>query len=1189
MLLKSLEMQGFKSFPDKTKLTFDKGITAVVGPNGSGKSNISDAVRWVLGEQSTKTLRGSKMEDVVFGGTPVRKAMGFAEVSLTIDNRDRRLSYDSDEVTVTRRYYRSGDSDYMINRTGVRLKDVHELFMDTGLGRDGYSMIGQGKIADIVGSKSEDRREIFEEAAGISKYRYRKNEAERKLNQAEENLLRLRDILSELETRVGPLEEDARKAKIFLELSEEKRALEIGLWLNTLEKSKEALREQEYRYTLGKSQFDEAEQALSDIEAQSELLFQKSRRIETDIDQIRRDMADLEEQAAAAKSQAAVLENDIFHNEQNIERIREELSKGEQAKASLSGEIENREAEIQQKETEIAAAGNTIRQAQAELEQLNCRHDEFSGRFEALSKDCNRMSLELAQQQVEEGTCRSSLHEIQARQQQVQELTAIRAQSMQADNRERELLAGDLKRIEEEIDGSQNALKGYEFKLQSKKSRLEETQKTANRLLLDAGEKERRFKLLEDLERNLEGFAQSVKVVMKFVQRGMLKGVHGPVSRLIHVDAQYSTAIEIALGSAMQNIVVGTEGDAKQAIALLKQQNGGRATFLPLTSVKGSRLQERELADCPGFVSLACDLVKCDGQYASVVQSLLGRIAIVEDLDYAVSIAKRFSYRFRLVTLDGQVVNAGGSLTGGSLSRNAGLLGRAQEIEDIKKSAAALREKADRAQEDVRQGQQELAALEAEVLGLRGELATAQEDKIKCEAEIRRLDTSLAGTQEELARLQKEQEQGEARCGEMNARLAAAREEAASLQTQITRKQSEMDELTGGRQDLNEQRENLTRKIADGRLGVVALERDISALRTAIEETRGRQSQFEQGRQALLAQIGELERKNQEIRDSIEDLQRKTRELRQQGQSGEAQIAALQESRQAAETSVTQLRQQERELQNQREAIGRDLARLEERKASVQKDYDDIIKKLWDEYELTRSEAENIAAPIEDIPKGQRRLAEIKNKIKGLGHVNVGAIEEYAEVSERFQFMSAQVADVEKAKEELGRLIHDLTSQMREMFLERFTLINEHFGKIFGELFGGGTASLLLTNPQDVLSSGIEIKVQPPGKLILNLESLSGGEKALIAISMYFAIMKVSPPPFCFLDEIEAALDDVNVDRYAAYLRRMSDNTQFIVITHRRGTMEEADVLYGVTMQQEGVSKLLEMRVSEALKHLGQS
>ena len=1181
MLLKSLELQGFKSFADKTTLSFGQGVTAVVGPNGSGKSNISDAVRWVLGEQSSRQLRGARMEDVVFVGTSSRKAKGFAEVSLTIDNTDRSLDFDSDDVRVTRRYYRSGESDYLLNGAAVRLKDVHELFMDTGLGRDGYSIIGQGKIADIVGSKSDERREIFEEAAGISKYRYRKIEAERRLSAAQENLVRLLDILKELEGRVGPLKEQAQKAQRFLKLSDEKKELEIGIWVKSLSRAKEILLEQEHKLLSAHSQHEGAEKKLSDIEREIEEVQIESGRLAAAADEMRRSVSSLEEQAVRTEGEGNVLKNTVEHNRESIKRIEGEIAASSQSGEELLEQMAAYEEKIRLGRQAAEEKRAQLDACTARMQELLLENAGHSEQIDRLSRTLAELTQRDADVRITSITARSELDGIAQREKALSESEQAAALTKDSLLRERTEILGGLKDLDAHMESLQNTAKGYAIRLESRQKRLEGQRQLADKLSLDANEMHRRARLLEDLERNLEGFAYSVKNVMKQASHGALRGILGPVSRLIDVPGKYAQAIETALGGAMQNIVTEDENAAKAAIAYLKRHDGGRATFLPVSSIRGSRLYEKGLDDCYGFVGLAAGLVGYDPRFEGIVSSLLGRVAVAQDLDCAIAIAKRYAYKFRVVTLDGQVVNAGGSLTGGSHGKNAGLLGRRTEIEKIKGQARSLDEQAAAARQKQQACAQEAAASQAELSGIKGEIATAQEDKIRFEAEQKRVESQLLSAEQNLAAIEGQRSQLAKKKEELAQALANVDRDGREIAAQKAEAEEALNRLTGGREDLDRRREQLSVKSEGLRLELLAVEKDVEAARESVGQLQERKNGQAKHIEELLGQKAAYLQRNEELERDIGSRLQTARALREQAARAESDIREKTERREACARRFSELRGMEREASDERERLGRELARLEERKAAGQKDYDDVIKKLWDEYELTRREAEEIAAPVEDLNKAQRRLNEIKNGIRALGSVNVSAIEECKEVSERYTFLKAQVEDVEQARDELYRLIRELTGKMHELFVDRFGKINGEFGQIFTELFGGGKATLTLTDPENVLTSGIEISVQPPGKIITHLDSLSGGEKALVAISLYFAILRVSPSPFCVLDEIEAALDDVNVSRFASYLRRMSDKTQFIAITHRRGTMEEADVLYGVTMQEEGVSKLLELRASE--------
>ena len=1187
MFLKSLEIQGFKSFPDKTLLTFGKGITAVVGPNGSGKSNISDAIRWVLGEMSAKSLRGSRMEDVIFGGTVLRRAQGYAEVTLTIDNSGRELAFDGDEISVTRRYFRSGESEYLLNRGEVRLRDINELFMDTGLGRDGYSIIGQGRIAEIVAARSEDRREIFEEAAGISKYRYRKEESERRLSAAEDNLERLRDILIELEGRIGPLREQSEKAKRYISLAGEKKNLEVGLWLYTLDRHREALREQDNRLALTRSQYNGVEDKLNGVAADIEAAFMETQKAAAQAEEHRENAKTLEEKAAKNEAEAAVIENDITHNDSNIERIAAEMGTIENLGEEHDNETERRRGELAELELRQEKLEASLAQCERGVMDLASTGDELSSKLEAATALLSFINIEIAQAKQTKNTAEASILHVNER------LGAIGIEKAAREERQsasQALFEDASKRFDilgERAQELSNSLKGYQLKAGARRDRLRGVEENSRALSLRISEKSQRAAMLADLERHMEGFSHSVKAIMTEHDRGLLGGIHGPVSRLMKVPANYAVAIETALGAAAQNIVVSDEDDAKAAISFLKNSDGGRATFLPMTSVRGNVLTQQGVSACAGYAGMAHEIVQYDGKYDGIIKSLLGRTVVAEDLDSAVAIAKRFSYGFRIVTLDGQLVNAGGSLTGGSLNRTAGLLTRVGEIETLKKEAEKLKGDLAAVESEKKAAQVEMSSLEAAISGINGELLTVQEDIIRVGGEKQRVQEQSEALSADIGALEvekaslKEREKGFVGVIAQTDKTIACREAEAALT------QADLEKLGVGRNEIALQREAHAERFTNLRLESLGCGKDIEAAHSVIAELE-RQQLGRAGRiDEFKAEISQLREKNTGAEESAQQLRSQAVELRSKAELCMLEAEKTVNIRQEIERANVERRSAERSLAEDKEKISRELARLEERKASAQIEYDTLISRLWEEYELTRSEAEKTAERITEPSAVQRRLNAIKREIKELGDVNVGAIEEYKEVSERYTFLKEQTDDVEKSKAELMELIGDLTSKMSDIFAKQFENINRNFSHTFVELFGGGSAKLELTEPEDVLGSGIEIIVQPQGKIIKSLTALSGGEQAFVAIALYFSILKVRPSPFCVLDEIEAALDDSNVARFAAYLRRMCTNIQFIVITHRRGTMDESDMLYGVTMQDEGVSKLLMLNVEQLVEELG--
>lgn len=1187
MILKALEMQGFKSFPDKTVLEFNKGITAVVGPNGSGKSNISDAVRWVLGEQSTKTLRGSKMEDVIFSGTDVRKAKGFAEVTLRLDNTDRSLNKDSDEVSVTRRYYRSGDSEYLVNGESARLRDVNELFMDTGLGRDGYSIVGQGKIADMVSPKASERRDMLEEAAGISHFRYRRGDAIKRLAQAEENLVRLRDILSELESRVGPLKAQSEKAQKFIVLAGERKNLEIGIWLNTIDKTGEKMRDQEHKIEIAEASHKEAQDELSKIGEMIDKAADGTRDINIKLEEIRNSASGFEEKLSDIDSQIKVAENSILHNNETIERINRDKAAENETEQNIDAAVSAARECIQKAEEQIADATRQMDELSKQEETYRLSSSEFSDRAAALSGEISALSVRLADCRVTAETANSSIEEIRSRISAIDESMGTRKDDYDALLKRKADAEAELKEIQDEIVSVKNAIDGYTL-------RFENRGKKADSVKLAIDEKQRelhkgqdRVRLLEDLEKNMEGYFGAVKAVMKESGRGALRGIYGPVSQLITVKDKYSAAIETALGAAVQNIVVDNETDAKRAMGFLKEHRAGRATFLPITAIKGRVLSEQGLDDQYGFVRIASDLVSYDNKYSEIIRWLLGRTAVAEDIDSAIAIAKKYSHRFRIVTLDGQVINAGGSMTGGSRVQNAGILSRGNEIERLKGSLASMQKELDGMLSDYKLLSEDASAAKAELEGAEGDLLRAKEENIRREGELKLASDKLSSVSSGVKELLEEKETLEKRIESVSSGAEAARSQIDELKETLENKEKELESITGDSKTLQKNREEVATKAAEIRLRIVSLQKDVEANTDEITRLKNRKTGHLDRLSELDGEIREIEEKNDELRALTERLSADEKALKANHGDAQNQINELISQRDELEKQANDLRLHERAKSEERERLSGDIARLEERKIAMRNEYDNLTSKLYDEYQLTRREAAALEIEIDDYSLAAKRLAELKSQIRALGSVNVSAIEEYKEVSERYEFLSGQINDVETSRAELNKMIDDLTGKMAEQFREQFNRINSCFGQTFIELFGGGKAELRLEDERDVLGSDIEIKVQPPGKNVQNINLLSGGEKGLSAIALLFAILKVTPAPFCIFDEVEAALDDVNVSRYAQYVRRMTKNTQFILITHRRGTMEEADVLYGVTMQEKGVSKLLELKTAEMAKKLG--
>lgn len=1186
MFLKALEIQGFKSFPDRTRITVGKGITAVVGPNGSGKSNISDAIRWVLGETSAKQLRGGgKMENVIFGGTQQRGAMGFASVSLVVDNTDRRIDVDNDEVTIGRKYYRSGDSEYSVNGQNVRLKDIYELFLDTGLGRDGYSVIGQGRIAEIVGAKSNERREIFEEASGIAKYRYRKNEAERRLASAEENLVRLRDILGELEERVGPLERESKKAKQYLELAERRKGLEVTLWVDTVQKARDTVREQQRKIEIAGADYARAGREIEAIDAETESTRAEIEHLITEADRCNAEIRAITEEIAGADSRIAVLENDIAHNDATIASLKEEIGQSGLSREAIAAEVRGHGEGIAACERQAAAYAARTGELEALLEELQNRSAASGERRGVVTGRLNAMAARITDLKVAAAGAASSVEAAKKRLAAAESEGAANAALTRDLEEQKAETDAFLQDAVERLTRLENIKGGLTLKVESRRGALAQADENEQKLLRAIEAARQRIAMLKDLERNMDGFQSSVKAVMKAAANRRLRGITGPVSTILSVKPGYEVAIETALGFALQNIVVENETAAKAAMAFLRDERAGRATFLPLDTVKPGSFNGR----LPEGAVLASSLVTYDEKYANIVSSLLGRIVVVDDINEASRTARALDYRNRVVTVDGQVVNAGGSFTGGSVSRSAGLFSRKQEIDELKKKVEALEKQRDAAEEKTDRAKAEVDALSAELTATESEAITAGGDKIRGEVESGRIAAALSQARAAGEMLSAERAQ-------LAAQIAASEKagaDAAAEMEVLTRDSAALEEelraISGSDDTFLETRTRLADELSDLKLKALAAQKDIESHRAAIAQLESRTDESDARARQLAANIETLTAQNAERAAQIETIRAAIAGSRNEIEKREEAKAGAVRRRMEKEGGITQQTARVRKITDEREALGREIARLTEQKEQKDAEYEQTVAKLWEEYELTLSAAQELCVPFESGAELRRQVSEVRGKIKALGNVNVSAIEEYAEVSQRYEFLRAQVGDVETSKAELQKLIAGLSDEMRAMFSESFAAINRNFGRIFAELFGGGTARLYLEDEADVLGSGISIEVAPPGKIIRNLSALSGGEQALVAISIYFAIFGVNPAPFCVLDEIEAALDDVNVARFAQYIRRLAGATQFIVITHRRGTMEEADMLYGVTMQEQGVSKMLMLNLAEAEKHLGKT
>ena len=1178
MVFKELEIQGFKSFPDKVKIRFDAGVTGVVGPNGSGKSNLSDAVRWVLGETSSRQLRAAgKMEDVIFGGTRRRGAMGFAQVRLTLDNADHTFDVDADEVTIGRKYYRSGDSEYTINGQVCRLKDVYELLLDTGIGRDGYSVIGQGRIAEIVAAKSSERREIFEEACGIAKYRYRKTEAERRLAAAGENLERLRDILGELESRVGPLEKESAKAEKFLELAAQRKTLEVTLWTDGVHRAREAVRQQVRDYETAQADYERFDRETKAAEQEAEEIRMQAQQLTIAVERLNGDIRSITEQISGSDSRIAVLENDILRNEESIASLRSEIEAGEQDGAEADAALQRHRAVAAKMEAEGEKLAAEIDALNAELEQLADASNASGARKDTLRAEITDLTAKRTEAQVAQAAAEAAeetaRQRLPALEQAVQEGTdqwETARQDLTDTIRYREMLTENEKQLA-------NVRSGLELKLKNRKAALDEADTAEQRLGRELDAARQRLSVLRELEKNMDGYQNSVKAVMRAAGARRLRGIIGPVSAILKVEPGCEVAVETALGAALQNIVVENEAAAKAAIALLRSDNAGRATFLPLDTVQPGVFRGR----LSGTARLASSLVQADARYDNIVSNLLGRIIVVEDINEASRVARDNGFRSRVVTMDGQVINAGGSFTGGSVQRSAGLFTRKQEMEELRIRAAKLQKDCLAAQEKTDQCKEQVDALQAELTATASEQITAANDRVRAEAEQKRLEAAAA--QLETARNARRQEIDTLQAALADSRAKA--EDAAKLQAELTakidRRTAEMSRIAEGDDSFLTRQNALAQDLSAKRLEQVTRQKDAELAYSQIAALEQRARDAAARRTSLEESVAALAARSDACRAEIADIRQTRADSQTTIAQKEAEIREATQKRLARQQAETETLARARTAADSREEMSREMARLAERKAAAESEYDQTVAKLWDEYQLSVSQAEALCVEFDSLPALRAQVADLRGKIRALGSVNVSAIEEYKEVKARYDALVTQVTDVEESRNELSRMISKLSAQMREIFTDSFRAINENFGRVFAELFGGGEASLMLEDESDVLSSGIGIRVAPPGKVIKNLEALSGGEQALVAISIYFAILAVNPAPFCILDEIEAALDDANVVRFAQYLRRVSDKTQFIVITHRRGTMEAANVLYGVTMQEDGVSKLLKLDLEQ--------
>ncbi len=1187
MYLKSLEVQGFKSFPDKTLIRFGDDITAIVGPNGSGKSNISDAILWVMGEQSTKTLRGAKMEDVIFGGTQKRASVGFAEATLTLDNTDRALSYDADEVMVTRRYYRSGDSEYYINRQSARLRDIHEMFMDTGLGREGYSNIGQGRIDEILSLKSADRREIFEEAAGISKYRHRKEETERKLAHTEDNLLRIGDKVSELELQLEPLKVQSEKARKYLELKDELQGVEVAVWLDSLDKLSAAAKKAEEDYASASFVLQQAHEDLDSLYTQTEVLGQTLRDKDGELETVRVKVNMLEANHQQLDGQMAVLRGNIVNDQANIQRIEEEIRGEEDRSGGIITQIEQTNQRIGEIEGLLTEKQSALEKLERELAVMTANAQGLTRQYLELRTKETNIASDLAGWEADIRGLKAGAVQTEERAEQLLGDIAAGEQRLKEVQANLQQCCSDLRKAQEDVTAANNMIAGYTLRQGTRLKRRDEADQKLRELTAKLDSVAAKAKVFRAMERDFESYNKSVRLVMQESQKGSLRGIHGPVSRLIRTEDDFAVAIEIALGAAMQQIVVGTENDGKAGISFLKRTGGGRATFLPISTISARHLEESGVENCRGFVGIASELVSCDAKYRGIIENLLGRTVIAQDIDAAIAMANKFRNRFKIVTLDGQVMNPGGSMTGGSVNKEAGILSRANELEKLTAEEAKLREAAANAETELQEAQRLADQVEYQLNTAREQLREAEDQVLRLQGEEKQHEILRQAVKDALAAAQRELDSLQQRRKSDAERITANETKIHIFTSQLEQVRRSLEELEGSQTESADTTSRITECMTELKTEAAALEAERSTARAHIDDLKGLRVAMEGDREkkqllidSFCANIGRLE-------DEIRLLQQRQQENDTETEQRQQELQQVITSRAETEAAKTKAERDAQEKNKDILNMERACALLEQKKITSTMEEKQIVDKLWDTYGLTPGTAGAHRTEIESVTAGTRRISELKRKITLLGTPNLGAIEEYARVNERYTYLSEQQQDVLTSKRELESIIRDITKEMTVIFVEEFKRIDHYFGKVFEEMFGGGKGQLVLENPEEPLTCGIEIRVQPPGKQLKTITLLSGGEKAFVAIALYFAILKVRPTPFCMLDEIDAALDDRNVERFASYLRNLSQKTQFIIITHRRGTMEASDVLYGVTMQEQGVSKLLRLDLNQMEEQLG--
>ena len=1181
MYLKRLELQGFKSFADKTVLEFGSGVTSVVGPNGSGKSNISDAIRWVMGEMSAKSLRGSNMQDVIFAGTEIRKQVNYAQVSLVLDNSTRLFPIEFDEVVVTRRVMRSGESVYQINNANCRLKDIVELFMDTGLGRDGYSIIGQGNVSKILSTKAEDRRSFFEEAAGVSKYKHRKDEAERKLAGVTENLVRINDITAELERQLGPLENQSRKARRYMELYDEYKGLDVSMCLINLEKNDAEKKKAE---ELSKSVSDEIEELKGkegDIERKRDGLYEASKAKDEEQSAKNNLLIENESNIMGENNEISIARNNINNNVLLSERIDKEILSIWAKNEDTKKQIEEYEKSIAQKELESKALLAGFENIQSDNEAIFARLSECRKTIDAVKSDIiekmNTASAKKAEMSALEALRKSTLEQRENLE------SELKNHGMNLDNTKNEV-----DERKKEISEKEKKLSDMRVRVENAQKRekeLEEellnTRRSINDLKVQLNSKQSKRRMLEDMENEYEGFQRSVKSVLK-AQELKKCSIYGTVSGLIDVEAKYVTAIEIALGASLQNIVVESEEDAKSAISFLKRTHGGRATFLPVSAVNGRTLEnQKEVSAHTGYIGIASELIKYDRRYDGVMKNLLGRVVIADNIDNAVLMSRKFSHRFKIVTLEGEVLSPGGSMSGGSVNRTSGILSRANEIKTLEKEVAQLDKKLRELSQNAENLQNDSNSVKVQLSSYTPLLREYENDVLIGKNTLAHLESTLADSDKSEKSLKDELLQIEEKLKESGENIANMINEVRQKESEISALNEKTEALEQEYEEISRSKDEKSKELMDETLRLRSLEKDIQNEKLLLKQLSDSIDENIRNIEQKKTDKDEYAKKNEELNSLILQKEEKIEVLKAASEKIKREIEKIENEKAGIVEGLKNIQNVNKDLTDRMMILQQELSKADNRLTKVTMETDGIINKLWNDYELSVSAAEEIKLEIEDVKETAKRVHELHAKIKNLGSVNVDAIEEYKQTKERYDFLTTQKSDLEKSQDNLNKVIASVQELMEEHFKQQFAEINKSFSHVFTELFGGGRGRLYLSDPADVMESGIEIEVQLPGKGLQNINLYSGGEKSFIAIALLFAILEVKPTPFCILDEIDAALDDVNVSRFATYLKNYLAQTQFIVITHRRGTMEAANVMYGVTMQEKGVSKLLSLHIDD--------